>query len=238
LLFGKAQSPKELLAKSQESIQKSIRELDRERNKLQEEDKNLLLEIKAAGRRNNMAAVKIMTKNLIRKRNTINKFYQMKAQLQDVSSQISTMSSTNAMKDAMKGAAKAMHIMNMQMDLPAMQSFVKTYAFENEQVQEKQKLMDKAIDEMMTMPEDEKEEAELMSQILDEIGIKITTQLADAPNKSHQLQQQTLSDKKVSTMETSGGGPNNNNNNNVTFVLDKKDYLGDDLTARLEKLRK
>jgi charged multivesicular body protein 2A len=233
LLFGKAQSPKELLAKSQESIQKSIRELDRERNKLQDQDKDLLLEIKAAAKRNNMAAVKIMSKNLIRKRNTINKFYQMKAQLQDVSSQISTMSSTNAMKDAMKGAAKAMHIMNMQMDLPAMQAFVKTYAFENEQVQEKQKLMEKAMDDMMTMPDDEKEEADLMSQILDEIGIKITTQLADAPNKSHK--QEVLSDKKVFSVETSGG-PNNNNNNN--FVSDTKDYLGDDLSARLEKLRK
>lgn len=232
MLFGKAQSPKELLAKSQESIQKSIRELDRERNKLQDEDKNLLLEIKAAAKRNNMNGVKIMTKNLIRKRNTINKFYQMKAQLQDVSSQISTMSSTNAMKDAMKGAAKAMHIMNMQMDLPAMQAFVKTYAFENDQVQEKQKLMDKAIDDMMTMPEDSREEEALMSQILDEIGIKITTQLADAPNKSHQPVE-SLPERKVQSMETAGGGTNNNNNNN-----DRKDYLGDELSARLEKLRK
>jgi len=61
-----------------------------------------------------MGAAKIMAKDLVRTRQAISKFHQMRAQLQATSIRIQTMSSTASMADAMKGAAKAMYVMNKQ----------------------------------------------------------------------------------------------------------------------------
>jgi charged multivesicular body protein 2A len=95
-----------MLRESQAMLRKGIRELEREREKMQREEKKLQIEIKQVAKKGQIGAAKIMAKDLIRTRNAISKFHQMKAQLQAVSIRIQTMSSTAAMADAMKGAAK------------------------------------------------------------------------------------------------------------------------------------
>merc|ERR1711935_445318 len=72
-------------------------------------------------KKNEMATVRIMAKDLVRTRATQKKFMMMKANIQAVSLKISTIKSQHAMAEAMKGVTKAMGRMNKNMKLPQIQ---------------------------------------------------------------------------------------------------------------------
>lgn len=105
-LFGRSKTPAERLRQHQRSLQKAQRELDRERTKLEQQEKKLIIDIKKSAREGQMTACKIQAKDLVRTRRQIQKFYQMKTQLQAVSLRIQTLRSNQQMADAMKGATR------------------------------------------------------------------------------------------------------------------------------------
>ncbi|KAG6491011.1 hypothetical protein ZIOFF_052343 [Zingiber officinale] len=78
----------ELLRENKRMLDKSIREIERERQGLQAQEKKLIVEIKKTAKQGQMAAVKVMAKDLIRTRHQITKFYALKSQLQGVSLRI------------------------------------------------------------------------------------------------------------------------------------------------------
>ena len=112
--------PAELLRENKRLLDRSIRELDRERMGLQSQEKKLIMEIKKMAKEGQMDAVRVMAKSLVRNRHAVNKMFALKSQLQAVSLRIATLKSTQAMADAMKGATRAMAMMNRRMNLPAL----------------------------------------------------------------------------------------------------------------------
>ncbi|GFH24426.1 uncharacterized protein HaLaN_22221 [Haematococcus lacustris] len=105
-LFGKRKTPADLLRENKRMLDKAIRELDRERMGLQNQDKKIVADIKKMAKEGQMAAVKVMAKSLIRNRHAVTKMHGLKSQLQAVSLRLATLKSTQAMADAMRGATK------------------------------------------------------------------------------------------------------------------------------------
>jgi charged multivesicular body protein 2A len=101
-LFGARKTPADLLRENKRMLDKAIRELDRERTMLQSQEKKLVAEIKRTAKQNQMAAVRVMAKDLIRTRHSVTKFYALKSQLQGVSLRMQTLKSTQSMADAMR----------------------------------------------------------------------------------------------------------------------------------------
>ena len=89
------------------NVDRSVREIEREKNKLQTQEKKIIVDIKKATKDGQMPVVKVMAKDLVRTRQQITKFYGMKSQMQSVGLRLQTIKSTQAMTEAMKGAAKA-----------------------------------------------------------------------------------------------------------------------------------
>ncbi|KAF9689962.1 hypothetical protein SADUNF_Sadunf01G0146600 [Salix dunnii] len=87
-LFGKRKTPSELLRENKRMMDKSIREIERERQALQAQEKKLIVEIKKNAKQGQMGAVRVMAKDLIRTRHQIEKFYKLKSQLQGVALRI------------------------------------------------------------------------------------------------------------------------------------------------------
>lgn len=162
-------------------LDRSIRDLERERQGLQAQEKKLIVEIKKTAKQNQMGAVRVMAKDLIRTRHQITKFYGLKSQLQGVSLRIQTLKSTQSMADAMKGVTKAMRQMNKQMNLPALQKIMQEFERQNERMEMTTEMMGDAIDDAMEGDEEEEETEELVNQVLDEIGIDLDSQLISAP---------------------------------------------------------
>jgi len=105
-LFGKRKTPQEILRENQRIINRAIREIEREKNKLQQSEKRVIVEIKKTAKQGQMSAVRIMAKDLVRNRKHVEKLVKMKTQLQTVSLRLQTLKSQAAMAEAMRSVTK------------------------------------------------------------------------------------------------------------------------------------
>jgi charged multivesicular body protein 2A len=77
-MLGRDKPLKEVLRENKRTINRAIRELDREKAGLERDEKRLTVEIKKAAKENQMQSVKIMAKDLVRTRQHITKFIEMR----------------------------------------------------------------------------------------------------------------------------------------------------------------
>lgn len=194
-------TPQERLRKHQRALEKTQRELDRERVKLENQEKKLVQDIKKSAKNGQMGACKIQAKDLVRTRRCvaqsrkscfvvwfpwstladiwdffstryIDKFYSMRTQLQAISLRIQTVRSNEQMMQSMKGATSLLGSMNRQMNLPALQRIAMEFEKENDVMDQRQEMMDDAIDDVTGL-EDEEEGDEVVNKVLDEIGVDL-----------------------------------------------------------------
>lgn len=180
--FGKRLTPQERLRKHQRALEKAQRELDRERIKLEQQEKKLIADIKKSAKNGQIGAAKIQAKDLVRTRKYVQKFYQMRTQLQAVSLRIQTVRSNEQMMQSMKGATVLLGSMNRQMNLPALQRIAMEFERENNIMDQREEMMTDAIDEVSGLDEEE-ETDDVLNQVLDEIGVDLSGQLKDAPSE-------------------------------------------------------
>ena len=76
------------------------------------------------------------------------------------------------MMQSMKGATTLLGSMNRQMNLPALQRIAMEFEKENDIMDQRQEMMDDAIDDVTGL-EDEEESEEVVNQVLDEIGVDL-----------------------------------------------------------------
>jgi len=202
-IFGHTKTPKEILRENQRKLKRAVRDIDRERTKLQNQEKQLIVDIRKMATQGQINAARIMAKDLVRTRNHITHFYTLKSHLQAVSLRIQTLQSTQAMAESMKGAARAMSVMNRQMNLPAMQRILMNFEMESERMNMKEELMEGAIDDIFEEDEEEKDTDDILNQILDDIGFKLSEELVNTPKEQGENK---VAEKKVAAPMGAGGG--------------------------------
>merc|ERR1711868_330718 len=173
-LFGRKMTPDEMLRKNQRALTKAMRELDRERAKMEQQEKKIIADIKKMAKQGQMDAVKIMAKDLVRTRRYVKKFMLMRANIQAVSLKIQTLKSQNAM-------AQAMMNMNKQMKLPEIQKIMQEFEKQSEIMDMKEEMMSDVIDDALGDEDDEEESDAIVTQVLDELGLQMTDNLAAVP---------------------------------------------------------
>ncbi|KAF9451227.1 Snf7-domain-containing protein [Macrolepiota fuliginosa MF-IS2] len=205
-LFGRTITPAERLRQHQRSLAKAQRELDRERTKLEASEKKLVADIKRSAKSGQMNACKVMAKDLVRTRKYVQKFYQMRTQLQAVGLRIQTLRSNEQMAVAMRGATRAMASMNRGLNLPQIQRIMTDFEKESSMMDMKEEMMSDAVDDVMDDEEDEEEEGDkILKQVLDEIGVDLSQQLTDAPT-GIAAASKSLADRQPVALGEQGGG--------------------------------
>jgi len=96
----------------------------------------------------------------------------MRTQLQAISLRIQTVRSNEQMMQSMKGATSLLGSMNRQMNLPALQRIAMEFEKENDIMDQRQEMMDDAIDDVTGL-EDEEEGDVVVQEVLDEIGVDL-----------------------------------------------------------------
>lgn len=180
-LFGKRKTPEQLMRENQRTLNKAMRDLDRERAKMEQQEKKIIMDIKKMAKDNQMDAVKVLAKDLVRTRRYVKKFMMMRANIQAVSLKITGLKSTNAMAQAMKGVAKAMGQMNKQMNLPQIQKIMQEFEKQSEIMDMKEEMMNDVMDDAMGDDNDEEETDLIVSKVLDELGLQIADQVGNLP---------------------------------------------------------
>jgi len=87
------------------------------------------------------------------------------------------------MMQSMKGATALLGTMNRQMNLPALQRIAMEFERENDIMDQRQEMMDDAIDDVTGL-EDEEEGEEVVNQVLDEIGVDLKQAVSWPPIRS------------------------------------------------------
>ncbi|XP_046859396.1 charged multivesicular body protein 2a-like [Xenia sp. Carnegie-2017] len=180
-LFGKRKTPEEMLKQNQRALNRAMRDLDRERGKLEAQEKKVIADIKKMAKQGQMDAVKIMAKDLIRTRRYVKKFMLMRTNIQAVSLRIQTLRSSNQMAQAMKGVAKAMGTMNKQLKLPQIQKIMMDFEKQSEIMDMKEEMMNDALDDALGDEDDEEESDAIVTQVLDELGLQLNDELTGLP---------------------------------------------------------
>jgi charged multivesicular body protein 2A len=177
-IFGRRKTPQELLRQNQRALNKAMRELDRERQRLEQQEKKIIMDIKKMAKMGQMDSVRVMAKDLVRTRQYVKKFIMMKANIQAVSLKVQTLKSQDAMAQAMKGVTRAMQSMNKQLNLPQIQKIMMEFEKQTEIMDMKEEMMGDAIDDAMGDADDEEETEQVVQQVLDELGIDLGQELA------------------------------------------------------------
>lgn len=181
-LFGRRKTPTEMLRQNQRALNKAMRELDRERSRLEMQEKKIIADIKKMAKMGQMDSVKVMAKDLVRTRRYVKKFIMMRANIQAVSLKVQTLKSQDAMAQAMKGVTRAMRSMNKQLNLPQIQKIMMEFERQSEIMDMKEEMMGEAIDDAMADEADEEESEAIVSQVLDELGIQMNEELGALPS--------------------------------------------------------
>ena len=211
-------------------LDKSIRELDRERSSLLSQDKMLAAEIKKLARQGQLEAVKLMAKDLVRTRHSIAKLHVLKSQLQAVRLRMQTLKSTRTMADAMRGVTRAMKDMNSQLNVPRLNNIMQDFERQNGRMENTTDTLSDTIDNTMIADGEEEESEELVSQVLDELGCNIDVQLVDAPNSRDGVQVPKVAAPQAETFEYVLEGADSTTDAHGTSI-------DDDLQTRLDNLR-
>ncbi|EEC45141.1 predicted protein, partial [Phaeodactylum tricornutum CCAP 1055/1] len=176
-VWGRDKPLKEVLRENKRMINRAVRELDREKAGLEREEKRLTIEIKKAAKENQMQSVKIMAKDLVRTRQYITKFIEMRSHLQGCALKLQTVKSHQAMAEAMQNTAKAMGKMNKAVNVPTITKMMAEFEKENARTDMMQEVMGDAIDDALEGEGTEEEEDRIVGQVLDEIGITFGEEL-------------------------------------------------------------
>ncbi|KIK69387.1 hypothetical protein GYMLUDRAFT_646556 [Collybiopsis luxurians FD-317 M1] len=234
-VFGRSVAPGERLRQHQRSLEKAQRELGRERAKLEQCEKKA----HCGHQEERKGWPAVMAKDLVRTRRYVQKFYQMRIQLQAVGLRIHALRSNQQMADSMRGATRAMGAMNRGMNLPAIQRIMTEFEKESSMMDMKEEMMSDAVDGVMDDEEDEEEEGDkVLREVLDEIGVSLSQQLTDAPtglvSASAQSVRQPVALGETAGALNSSGDDGGSGSGGGGAVLSDEDAL----QARLDALRR
>ena len=178
-LFGKKVTPEEKLKKFKQSIRKSCREIERERNRLVQQENKMKAEMKKLAAKGETDSVMIIAKDLVRNRAAMKKFLKLGSQLEGLGLRIETIKAQAGVTAALKGAAGAMSQLNRMVNVPQMQMIMMKFMQENEMMDMKSEMVDDQMDDLWDEEGDmEDESVAAYSQIFNEIGIPMPPQMA------------------------------------------------------------
>jgi len=188
------------------NIQKSVRELDRERTTLERQEKKLMADIKKEAKNGRNDTAKIMAKDLVRTRGYIKKMHKMKSHLEAISLRLTTMATTQQMAKSMKQVTKVMGKMNSKMNLPQIQAIMMNFEQENEKMAVKEEMMDDAMDDAFADDEDEDEEEKLLGAVYAELGIEQLNSMPEVGSGPAASASGGAADAGVAAADGGGGG--------------------------------
>jgi charged multivesicular body protein 2A len=178
-LFKRGPTPEEQMKEYKRNLDKTIRELERERTKLASQEKQLHSQMKKTAKQGDQNTLRIMAKDLVRTRRYQQSFFRMKMQIQAVSLRLTTMTSVNMMTKAMAGVTKAMRAMNGAMNLPQMQGIMAEFERQNEMMGMKEEMINEAIDDAMAGEDDETEMDTEVNKVMDEVMMEFKKQVEE-----------------------------------------------------------
>jgi len=180
-LFGKNQTVKEQLRENDKALRKVNRDVERDRRELEREEKKLEMEIKKAAKMGNKQAATVLAKQLINVRKQKTRTYQASSRVQAAGSAAKAMGANVKLAETMATTTKTMGNMNKIVDPAQLSITMQEFEVANTKMGMTEEMMNDALDDILTESGDEEEQDQIVTQVLDEIGIEISGKMINAP---------------------------------------------------------
>merc|ERR1719244_2189415 len=135
----------------------------------------------AMGSTGNKQAATVLAKQLVNVRKQKNRTYAATSRVQAAGSTAKAMGANVRMAEAMGSTAKTMGEMNKVMNPAQMTKTMQEFDVANTKLGMTEEMMNDALDDILTESGDEEEEDQIVTQVLDEIGIEIAGKMSEAP---------------------------------------------------------
>ncbi len=185
-LFKSKKSLEEIIKENKIILNRSIRELNREKNKLERSIPKILNEIKKHLKNNQMDSALILSKDLIRIRNNINNLIKMQSQIKAFILRLQTIKSSNTMSISMNNIAKSLRLLNSQMSIVSLQKIICDFEKQNEIMDIKEEITNESInnvvDDDINGIQIDDETKKIIDELSEEIGIDLNELLPKSIN--------------------------------------------------------
>lgn len=179
--FWSKPDPKEEQREADRQLRKVDRDLERDRRQLERDEKKLELEIKKLAKEGNEEGCRLLAKQLVQLRKQKTRSYAASSKVKGISAQSKAMGANVKLANAMGVAGKTMGDMNKLMKPEQIAATVNAFSKENMKMEMTDEMINDTLDEMLTESGDEEESDNIVTQVLDEIGIEISGKMAGAP---------------------------------------------------------
>jgi len=190
-LFGKKQTPNEQMREQSRELRRAQRDVDKSRSDLEKQEKQLEMQIKKAAKEGNKQVCSILAKQLIQLRKQKTRTYTASSQIGAIGSQTKVMQANSKMASAIASTTKTMGKVNAQLKPQQIMKTMQDFEKENTMMAMKEEMIDDTLSSVLDESGDEEEQDEIVTKVLDEIGIEITGKLANAPEVRGEVGSQT-----------------------------------------------
>ncbi len=181
-VFGeRSKTPSELLSENKRTMDRAVRELDREMALVRRDEKRLMQDIQKVAQLGNMSLVTIMAKDLVRKRQCVEKFHTAKVQIEGVKTTLISTKSAASMAETMAKATKTMCALSRHVNVPSMRKLMIEFSKQNALSEQTSEMMNDATDDVFNDETTEEENAVLVNQIIDQVSCAVETEFASVP---------------------------------------------------------
>jgi len=157
------------------------RDIQREIAISEREERATQAEIRQLAKKGDLDAVKRRAGDLIRQRAQTTRMRKLVSQIKTLQTTIRTMQTVQQMSLAMRQITQSMVSMNRVLNLASLTKTIETFQKQSMAMDEKGEALEHVLTQLD--PEQEKASAELVSQVLDEMGIDLQAQLSAATVK-------------------------------------------------------
>jgi len=173
---SKEERTKEKSREWQRQIRGECRRLDRDINRIRQEEAKLKREIEMLAKKGNYSSVRTLAGQVVRSRNAVRRLERVKCSLSAVNLHLTTATATMATGSSVKMSAKVMKEMNGLMDVPEMHETIQKMRRE----MAKAEIMDEMIEEGFADSDVEEEADAEVARVLDELHLDTARLLAGA----------------------------------------------------------
>lgn len=181
-MFKKKVDPKEAARDAKSAVRRGERDIEKELRNLDREEQKLIANIKRTAKTGNQSATKTLAKQLVGLRAQRERLYTSKANIAAVGYQTTAMAGTANMAQIMGSVAGVMKNVNDSVSAADTAKIMQEFAKQNEMMGMREDIMSDALADAFDGEGVEEDSNAIVDQVLQEIGLDMAGKMQDAPS--------------------------------------------------------
>ncbi|GAW79745.1 vacuolar protein sorting-associated protein 2 [Plasmodium gonderi] len=171
----------ECLREEKRNLNRSVRELEREIFKLNNEKNKIEKNIKINAKKNDLALVRTLAKDYVNIKKTITKYNKIKSHLFSMKIKLQSVKSSEQLGHSLKEINRIIKRVNGYIKLTNLNNSIQEFQKENDQVSLKEDMLDDLFETFDYDSEMVAEEDEIVMKVLEGLGVQMNNKLDDIP---------------------------------------------------------